>query len=591
MWLFLLGAGFRPARAQTVPGTTFRIRYDWADKDTSINPASLKLKESVNSLTAAEQYVREIPGLLRASGFPASSVDSIQWESSQVRVLVFLGPRYAFSEILLRADQTLLNNCAGLERTTYRSLTWEQGFALRERLLRCYENQGYPFAQIRFDSLRLEDGEIQTLLTAEKGLLYRIDSIQVFGNPRIRKSFLHRYLDIPPASAYDARRLGQVDTRIRELSFLSATQPSDLSLLSTGATLNLYLKNRKNSQFNFLVGAQSPATGTGGLQLTGDVNLDLKNMFGAGEQILFKWQQLQFRSPRLQLGYNQPYLFSSPFGADLFFDLFRKDSSFLQWNARVGVRYDQGPTHQARFFISWQSNRLLPGGVDTAAVAATRQLPANIDQNTSTLGVHYQWNGTDYRPNPRRGGEGLVQIGAGIKSIFKNNEILALKSGSTDLGTLYDSLRLRTYQWRVQLQGAAYLPVRRSGVFKLAFSGGLFFSPEIFRNDLFQIGGYRTLRGFDEESIFSTRYGILTAEYRLLLGTNAHLAFFSEGALSQYRYQSVLVDQRFLSAGIGLMIETGAGLLNFSYAAGTQQDVPFNIRQASKLHFGYVNYF
>ncbi len=591
MWLFLLGAGFSPASAQAVPGTTFRMRYDWADKDTSINPAALKLKESVNGRTAAEQYVRELPGLLRASGFPASSVDSIQWESSQVRVLVFLGPRYAFSEILLRADQTLLNNCAGLERTTYRSLTWEQGFALRERLLRCYENQGFPFAQIRFDSLRLEDGEIRTLLTTEKGLLYRIDSIQVFGNPRIRKSFLHRYLDIPPASAYDARRLGQVDSRIRELSFLSATQPSDLSLLSTGATLNLYLKNKKNSQFNFLVGAQSPATGTGGLQLTGDVNLDLKNMFGAGEQILFKWQQLQFRSPRLQLGYNQPYLFSSPFGADLFFDLFRKDSSFLQWNARVGVRYDQGPTHQARFFINWQSNRLLPGGVDTAAVAATRQLPANIDQNTSTLGVHYQWNGTDYRPNPRRGGEGLLQIGAGIKSIFKNNEILALKSGSTDLGTLYDSLRLRTYQWRVQLQGAAYLPVRRSGVFKLAFSGGLFFSPEIFRNDLFQIGGYRTLRGFDEESIFSTRYGILTAEYRLLLGTNAHLAFFSEGALSQYRYQSVLADQRFLSAGIGLMIETGAGLLNFSYAAGTQQDVPFNIRQASKLHFGYVNYF
>jgi hypothetical protein len=47
----------------------------------------------------------------------------------------------------------------------------------------------------------------------------------------------------------------------------------------------------------------------------------------------------------------------------------------------------------------------------------------------------------------------------------------------------------------------------------------------------------------------------------------------------------------FLSGGLGAVLETKLGLLNISYAIGKRGDVPFNLRQASKIHFGYVNYF
>jgi hypothetical protein len=43
-----------------------------------------------------------------------------------------------------------------------------------------------------------------------------------------------------------------------------------------------------------------------------------------------------------------------------------------------------------------------------------------------------------------------------------------------------------------------------------------------FRNELFQIGGNRLLRGFDEESQFVSQYLVPSVEYRYLIGQNSY---------------------------------------------------------------------
>src|SRR5205085_8633012 len=105
------------------------------------------------------------------------------------------------------------------------------------------------------------------------------------------------------------------------------------------------------------------------------------------------------------------------------------------------------------------------------------------------------------------------------------------------------------------------------------------------------IGGYRLLRGFNEESIYATKYAVFTAEYRFLTGVNSFLFGFTDIGFTNTRYQSVSFTNRFTSAGLGLSFETKFGLLNVSYAMGKRNDVKFDIRNASKIHFGYINYF
>ncbi|HNP54900.1 MAG TPA: BamA/TamA family outer membrane protein, partial [Ferruginibacter sp.] len=403
--------------------------------------------------------------------------------------------------------------------------------------------------------------------------------------------FLQRYLLIPNGSLYAKDKLTLVDKRIRELNFLSPVQAADLSMLGSGATLNVYAKSRKSSRADFLIGFLPNANNSGKMQVTADVNLDLKNMFRNGESILLKWQQLQPQSPRLNLGYLQPYIMGSPFGMDLAFDLFKKDSSFLLVNAQIGIPYAVSAQQTAKLFFQWQNTSLLPGGVDTIAIRNQKKLPVNIDASTANIGLQFDWNHTDYRLNPRKGYEWRWTGTVGIKTIRKNNDILSIADPGYDYNNLYDSIRLRNYQLRFKAVGAHYLPVGKRATVKLGLQAGYYGSPEIFRNDLFQIGGYQVLRGFDEESIYATRYAVLTAEWRLLIDQNSYVMFFSDGGLSVNRFQEVNIQNQFISGGLGILYETKAGLLNLSFALGKRNDVPFNLRSAAKLHFGYINYF
>jgi hemolysin activation/secretion protein len=149
---------------------------------------------------------------------------------------------------------------------------------------------------------------------------------------------------------------------------------------------------------------------------------------------------------------------------------------------------------------------------------------------------------------------------------------------------------LKTYQFRVRAKAARYFPLSRASTLKTAINGGWFQSPSIFRNELFQIGGYKLLRGFDEESIFSSAFGVATAEYRYLIGQNSFLSAFVDYGVSQNNSLSTKISNTFLGAGLGMAFETKAGIFNITYAAGKRDDQKFNLRQ-SKIHLGYVNYF
>ena len=229
--------------------------------------------------------------------------------------------------------------------------------------------------------------------------------------------------------------------------------------------------------------------------------------------------------------------------------------------------------------------------MDTTYVKINRQLPPNIDVRAANLGMQYEHQATNFRLNPRRGNEWMINVSAGIKKISPNQQILELKGSAFDYASLYDSIRLSSYLLRIRGAAAKYFPLGRSSVLKASVQCGLFQSPDIFRNELFQIGGFRLLRGFDEESIYSTRYAVLTLEYRYLLGERSFLYGFSDAAINKNTYQNINVSNHFLSAGLGINFQTGQGMLSVCYAAGYRNDVPFRLAQASKLHFGYYFYF
>jgi outer membrane protein assembly factor BamA len=142
----------------------------------------------------------------------------------------------------------------------------------------------------------------------------------------------------------------------------------------------------------------------------------------------------------------------------------------------------------------------------------------------------------------------------------------------------------------MKISAAKYFPLTRASTIRTALNGGWFQSENIFRNEVFQIGGYKLLRGFDEESQFASQYLVATAEYRYLLGRNSFLFVFLDGGFTKNQSVKSNPAYNYIGTGLGMAFETKAGIFNLSWAVGRRSDARFDFRQ-SKIHLGYVNYF
>ncbi len=551
----------------------------------------LKLNTKFSSQKDCMAYVSRLPSLLSSKGYVSASVDSVWNDSTTTGIHLFCGEKYLWQGLTFsEADIPLLHNL-GYKAETFNNKPFDAQAVskLYEDLLNYFEDNGYPFATVALDSLQLNNNLLTGRLNIDKGMLYKIDSIAITGTAKINSSYLYHYLGIEKGSLYNRRQLTRVNQRLQELPFLQQVQPWDVTMLNTGAVLNLYLNQKRSNEINALVGFLPANQQLGGkLLLTGEATLNLKNAFGAGETIGFNWQQIQPQSPRLDIHFQRPYLFSSLLGLDFNFQLFKKDSTFLNINAVFGVSYALSGRQSGKVFLQTASTNVL--NVDTTLVKLTKQLPQVNDVSALNLGIEYSFNNTNYRYNPVSGNELTLMVYAGRKTVRRNNTISQLKDPDFDYNSLYDTVQLNAYQFRVKLNGARYFKTGRQSTVKTALQGGWYQSPNYFLNDLFQVGGYKLLRGFDEESIYSNFYAVATLEYRYLLAQNSYFFVFTDVGTVSFKTNSTSNNHSYIGTGIGLAFETGSGIFNISYAVGKRDDTRLDFRQ-SKIHLGFVSRF
>lgn len=573
----------------------YPLHYLFSGKDTTTTPQSLGLQQEFRSNSQCVQYVGDLQQYLQTKGYLTASVDSVVFDSTEARVWLFLGETYRLAEISQPAEYQKMMSAAGWNfyPEKGKNADFDKLEKSRERLMKYLENNGYPFASVRLDSIRFETDGIHAKVQVDKGPLYKIDSIRVTGDVKIKNYYLQKYLEIEKGSIYRKDKLDQVSRRLMELPFLKESRPWEIAMLGTGSTLDLYLEPKKSSQVNALIGFLPDNSQTGGkLLLTGEANVNLKNALGGGETIGVNWQQLQVKSPRLNLAFQQPYIFKTSLGLDFSFDLFKKDSSFLNLNTQIGIQYLVSARQSGKLFFQQLNTNLLT--IDTNQVKATLQLPAYADVSTSNLGIDYIFNNTDYRFNPRKGNDLGITISGGLRRVKENSTITNLtediNGNDFNFNSLYDTIQPKVYVLKFKGFASHFFQLSRQSTLKASIQGGLIQSKNIFRNEIFQIGGYKLLRGFDEESIFATEYGVATVEYRFLIGINSYLYGFTDFGLAGDRSYAENTSHSYLGFGLGIAFETKAGIFNLAYAAGKRDDLNLNLRQ-SKIHFGFVSLF
>ncbi|MFY7898657.1 MAG: BamA/TamA family outer membrane protein [Chitinophagaceae bacterium] len=550
---------------------------------------TLHLKTNFSSLNECKQYLEVLPKYLHEQGFLEASVDSVFYENDLVKAFVFIGKKYFWKAIKTNEKSIafLKQNKLSLNEYSGKIITPSNYQFLQKKILKTLENTGYPFAQVQMDSIENNQQFIQAKLLIDKGINYPLDSIYQVGNSVVNASFLYQYLTLKKQSVFSVEQLEKIDQLLAELPYLKQSKPWDLQMLASSYVINMYLQPQKSNQINVLLGFLPANQQLGGkLLLTGEANILLNNTFAKGETIALNWQQLQTASPRLQVLFKQPFFLQSKFGLQFQFELYKRDSAFLNLQAQLGLQYAVNTKQTVSIAIQQFNTNLL--AIDTVRIINTKKLPDVSDMQVTNIAVNYALNNTNYKRNPIKGTDCSINFSIGNKRIAKNNSVLAIKEPSFNYQALYDTVVLNSYQLKLQLQVAQYFPIAKQSVFKSALQVAWLQSDRYFRNELFQIGGIKTLRGFDEESILANRFAIFTTEYRYLLGKNAYFSGFADVGITQNAITNL--SNQFYGAGIGLSIETKQGLLNINYAAGKRNDLPFNLRQ-SKIHIGFISIF
>jgi translocation and assembly module TamA len=315
-----------------------------------------------------------------------------------------------------------------------------------------------------------------------------------------------------------------------------------------------------------------PNTGnTGGVQFTGDVNINLRNLRGGGKQIGVQWRKVDALTQSLDGNYLHPNFFGTPLELGATFNLYKQTNSYLTIRPRLQVTYPMAHAGRLTFFAEQRSSRLLLDSLAYTQIGST--LPDFIDSGASSYGIAYARTNLDDLFFPHRGTFMSVQGGAGTKTVRQNANISE---------ALYQGVALHSTQYTFSARGEHYWPLGRQGVVLARLRGEGLFNQQYFLNDLFRLGGLNSLRGFSENQFYTNAYGVGTLEFRQFTGPEGYVFVFVDQAVLQAYSPSDLTLGRALDQPTG----------QFVYSVGRSSYYGQQlVLSSSKIHFGLTSRF
>jgi outer membrane protein assembly factor BamA len=470
----------------------------------------------------------------------------------------------------------LLKAGVDLKQISAKPFNYSEVVRIFENILKFSENQGYPFASVGLDSVIRTENRFYGALDLDLGPLIRFDSLKITGNSKIKKEFLSKYLQIRPSDPFSQKKVNEGVRQITNLPYLRWAGEPELSFQNEEASLYLPLDDRRINSIDGIIGFLPNELEGGRMLVTGQFDLALYNVAGKGRNYELHWQRFNQFSQNLNISALEPLFFGSGIDLKASFSLLKEDTTFLARDFRLDFGYRIGSGSYLRFFNRRQAGDLLA----VSALSGATELPEIGDFRFNNYGLGFEHSWLDDRFFPRRGALTGFEFALGNKNILVNTAIPP---------TLYEDVDLSTLQYYITAKLEKYFYGNQRLGLLTRLSGGLLDNPNLFVNDLFRLGGLKTIRGFNENFFFANNYIYLNIEPRYYFDTYSYFMIFADMGRLQNDVQKLPTDYPY-AVGIGFSLETGSGIFNFVYALGGSnvQDFALNL---SKIHFGYTGRF
>jgi outer membrane protein assembly factor BamA len=524
---------------------------------------------------------------LREEAYLTASIDSIYFVKNQCHAILTIGKQYKWIGLGAGNLEESFLEKIGLKKEVLKNKVFDyQTFLnIQKNILTYAENHGYPFAQVYLDSIQLSDNLVVGSLKYERGTYIRFDSMLIEGEGKIKSSFLKNYLKVKQNEPFSQQKVREAERLLRALPYLKLKKPLEVVFEYDRAFILITLDKVRGSQFDGIVGILPNQEQKSRVLVTGQVNLKLANLFNSGKKLHFEWQSLRTASQLFNFEYEHPQLLKMNFDISAKFNFLKEDTSFFNLSRSLKLAYQLGNYQRISFFARLNTTSVTDISNSQAVVGQeSDRFVRFANTRLLTYGIGYELNNLNDFFKPLRGWQLKIEIGTGNKKITPRLG----RNPASD--TIFQNIALNSTQWTMNSSIQRFFRIGRSTTFLLRSVSGIILNNQLFMNELHRVGGLNSIRGFNENAFYASRYLINTAETRLYFEESSYLFLFADYALVAYQIPTQAFEDKPFGAGLGISFTTKGGIFNFAFAMGSSAFQQLATNQA-KVHFGYVSRF
>ena len=485
-------------------------------------------------------------------GYIESTVQSVTKNTSETVAQLMLGPKY--ESVQIYGDKVLfeLLDLKPIETTgslSYHQTKVSELEVLMNQLTDALASKSFPFASVTLKNIiPIDKTTLKADLVVVTKQARQLNTVEIKGYDKFPRSFIKHYLGIKTNIPFDLKAIQTKTETLDQLSFTNQLRPAEVLFTQDTTSVYLYLEKNKSNRFDGFLGFGSEET-TGNLELNGYLYLNLVNNLNYGESFVLNYRSDENDLKTFESKLTLPYLFKSPIGSELKLNIFKKDSTFTTAEQSVNLFYQLNP--KQRLFVgikTAQSNALEP--IESSTI---------IDYKTNAYELRYTYQN-------RTPKDLLFPVKSQMEVRFSraNRKTSALKTNQN----IY--LIKAAHLFNLNKSNSLYINLNAQGID----------SKNYVSNELLRFGGIRTIRGFEENSINASSFGVLASEYRLRLSPSLYVHSIIDAA---YFNTPIKSDQKLVGIGFGFGLLTEAGLLKFNLANGQLENQNFRFSD-SKVH-------
>jgi len=444
----------------------------------------------------------------------------------------------------------LLNKVSSYYTSSYFEIPTNKIEVTLNSIVTYYENKGASFTSASLINILQKDNKLTAELQLNISEERKINTVIIKGYKEFPKKYLNHYLDLKPNSTFNLNTLNTIDKLIYTIPFITPLKKPEVLFTKDSTTLFLYLKKRTTNNFDGIIGFTNKEN-SNKINFTGYLDLTLNNIFNKGESFGFNWKNNGDDTQNLKLKFKTPYVFNTPFTTSGDFSIFKQDSTYANTKSQLTINYSINKNNYINAILSSESSNLT--SIPNSAIELS-------DFKNSFIGLAYTYKMLYDQP--------------------LNDKPHFLVSAGYLIGnrTTYN---IKNKQNKIQFITEYNLELNNQHSIFIKTTNEILNASHLLQNELFRIGGTNSIRGFDEQSIFTSKYSVTNIEYHYIINQATHIYSITDFAFINDAITNS--TSTLFGIGIGYYFSTNNSLINLSYAIGKIDESPFKLNN-SKVH-------